>query len=156
MQTWRKRYISYTGLWYTYYNDHILSKGKIPDAILRVRLVVVYIYIILYYYQFLSGTWVAQKAGPANVLPRVQKHIHIQVAITTYTHTLWHNKSTHNGQNIELQDKSKDYKAKHTITQNTIYKRKRRSADLNSLVCQIWRILAGMEFQRNGALIKKE
>ena len=38
-----------------------------------------------FYYQFLSGTWVAQKAGPANVLPRVQKHIHIQVAITMYT-----------------------------------------------------------------------
>ena len=113
-------------------------------------------YYYYYYYQFLSGTWVAQKAGPANVLPKVQKHIHIQVAITTYTHTLWHNKSTHNGQNIELQDKSKDYKAKHTITQNTIYKRKRRSANLNSLVWQIWRILAGMEFQRNGALIKKE
>ena len=29
-------------------------------------------YYYCYYYQFMSGTWVAQKAKPANVLPRVQ------------------------------------------------------------------------------------
>ena len=56
--------------------DHLLKTG------------IHYYYYYYYYYQFLSGTWVAQKAGPANVLPRVQKHIHIQVAMTTYTHTL--------------------------------------------------------------------
>ena len=57
-------------------------------VIVTMMLVGYYFIIIIYYYQFLSGTWVAQKAGPANVLPRVQKHIHIQVAITTYIHTL--------------------------------------------------------------------
>ena len=41
-----------------------------------------------YYYQFLSRTWVTQKARPANVLPRVQTHTHTSNYYNVHTYIM--------------------------------------------------------------------